>query len=173
VHGIPSAKEKLKEGDIISLDGGVIYDDLYTDACVSVGVGKISEEAQLFLTRSSEILEAVIKEKVKAGVKVGDISSFIQQGLEKHGYSAVKVLTGHGLGDNLHQFPDVPNVGKAGMGPVLPAGTMIAIEPIAVMGKPDVYTSTDQWTVLTKDSSLACHFEHSVLVLDGGYEIIA
>jgi methionyl aminopeptidase len=104
---------------------------------------------------------------------VGDISSFIEHGLRKHGYSAVRVLTGHGLGDNLHQFPDVPNVGKAGTGPMLPANTMIAIEPIAVMGSPEVFTDVDQWTVLTKDSSLACHFEHSVLILEGGCEIIA
>lgn len=173
VHGIPSAKDKLKEGDIISLDGGVIYDGLYTDACVSVGVGPIAKDAETFLTVTSALLEDVIREKVKAGVRVGDISSFIEQGLRAHGYSAVKVLTGHGLGDNLHQYPDVPNVGKAGTGPMLPANTMIAIEPIAVMGSPDVYTALDQWTVLTKDSSLACHFEHSVLILEGGCEVIA
>ncbi len=173
VHGIPSKKEKIKEGDIISLDGGVIYDGLYTDSCVTVGVGQISPDIQKFLTHTSQVLEDVIIEMVRPGVQIGDISSYIEQHLKNGGYTAVRALTGHGLGDNLHQFPDVPNVGKAGTGPVLPVGTMIAIEPIAVMGNPDVYTANDGWTVLTKDKSLACHFEHSVFITESGFEIIA
>ncbi len=173
VHGIPSKKEKIKEGDIISLDGGVIFGGLYTDSCVTVAVGQIDPNVQAFLTHTSQVLEDVITEVVRPGVQVGDISSYIEKNLKKGGYAAVRALTGHGLGDNLHQFPDVPNVGKAGTGPVLPVGTMIAIEPIAVMGNPEVYTANDGWTVLTKDRSLACHFEHSVLIPEDGYEIIA
>lgn len=173
VHGIPGEDKVLKEGDIISLDGGVIYDDLYTDACVSVGVGHIAPNVRQFLTQTSDTLENVIIEIVRAGVKVGDISSYIERSLKKHGYSAVRTLTGHGLGTTLHQFPDVPNVGKAGTGPVLPVGTMIAIEPIATMGSPEVYTADDQWTVITKDGSLACHFEHSILLTESGPEVIA
>ena len=173
VHGIPSAGPLLKAGDIISLDCGVIVDGLYTDACVSVGVGEIDPKAQAFLDHVSGVLESVIATKVKPGAKVGDISSYIEKELRRGGYRAVRSLTGHGLGDNLHQFPDVPNVGKAGTGPVLPVGTMIAIEPIATMGMPEVYTAIDNWTVLTKDTSLACHFEHSVLITESGYEIIA
>ena len=173
VHGIPSAAEVLKEGDIISLDGGVILNGLYTDACVTVGVGAISNDAQTFLTHVSQTLEDVVAEVVKAGAQVGDISSFIEQRLRKGGYKAVRVLTGHGLGDTLHQFPDVPNVGKAGTGPKLPVGTMIAIEPIAVIGEAEVMTGPDQWTIFTKDKSLACHFEHSVLITEGGCEVIA
>jgi methionyl aminopeptidase len=173
VHGIPSKKQILKDGDIISLDCGVIVDGLYTDACTSVPVGNIDIRARKFLDTVSETLEAVISEVVKGGAHVGDISSFIEKRLVKAGYSPVRALTGHGLGDTLHQFPDVPNVGKAGTGPVLPVGTMIAIEPIATIGKPDVYTATDQWTILTKDGSLACHFEHSVLITEDGCEVIA
>lgn len=173
VHGIPSAGPLLKSGDIISLDCGVIVDGLYTDACVSVGVGEIDPKAQAFLDHVSGVLESVIATKVQPGAKVGDISSYIEKELRRGGYRAVRSLTGHGLGDNLHQFPDVPNVGKAGTGPVLPVGTMIAIEPIATMGMPEVYTAIDNWTVLTKDKSLACHFEHSVLITESGYEIIA
>ncbi len=173
VHGIPRDDKVLKEGDIISLDGGVIVDDLYTDACITVGVGRIKPSTQKFLTHVSQTLEDVIANVVKAGVQVGDISSYIEQHLKKAGYSAVRTLTGHGLGTTLHQFPDVPNVGKAGTGPVLPVGTMIAIEPIAAMGSPDVFTAEDQWTVITKDRSLSCHFEHSVLITEGGCEVVA
>ncbi len=173
VHGIPSDKQILQEGDVVSLDCGVIYDDLYTDACVTVGVGSISPGIKKFLKTVSDTLEEAISEIVQGGMQVGDLSSFIEKKLQKGGYGVVRALTGHGLGETLHQFPDVPNVGKAGTGPILPVGTMIAIEPIATMGSPEVYTSTDQWTVLTKDGSLACHFEHSVLLTEDGYEIIA
>lgn len=173
VHGIPSDKQILQEGDIVSLDCGVIYDGLYTDACVTVGVGSISPNIKKFLTTVSNTLEEAIIDVVQGGMQVGDLSSFIEKKLQKGGYGVVRALTGHGLGETLHQFPDVPNVGKAGTGPILPVGTMIAIEPIATMGSPEVYTSTDQWTVLTKDGSLACHFEHSVLLTADGYEIIA
>lgn len=173
VHGIPRDDKVLKEGDIISLDGGVIVDDLYTDACVTVGVGRIAPNVRNFLDHVSQTLEDVIRDIVKAGVKVGDISSYIETHLKKGGYAAVRTLTGHGLGTTLHQFPDVPNVGKAGTGPVLPVGTMIAIEPIAVMGSADVFTAEDNWTVVTKDKRWACHFEHSVLITEGGCEVVA
>jgi methionyl aminopeptidase len=171
VHGMPNHR-KLKNGDIISLDCGVIYDDLYTDACITVGVGNIVPEVQAFLDTTQQSLEDVIDEVVCAGAHVGDIGAFIQQRLQSHGYEPVPVLTGHGLGSTLHQFPDVPNLGKKGRGPVLPVGTMIAIEPIAVMGNPDVYTAADGWTVVTKDGSLACHFEHSLLITEDGCEIL-
>ena len=173
VHGIPKAGVILEEGDIVSLDCGVIYDSLYTDACVTVPVGTISPKAQKFLETVSKILEDVLDEVVKADVRVGDISSFIEKNLRRHGYKPVVSLTGHGVGYSLHQFPDVPNVGESGMGPKLPAGTVIAIEPIAVVGDPEVYTDIDGWTVKTRDQSLACHFEHSVLIKEGGCEVIA
>jgi len=172
VHGIPS-KKILKEGDIVSLDCGVLFDDLYTDACVTVGVGEIAKDTEKFLRIVSDTLEEVLLQVVRAGAHVGDVSSFIEKHLKKAGYSPVPSLTGHGLGVDLHQFPDVPNVGKASKGPVLPAGTMIAIEPIAAMGSGEVFTESDQWTIRTKDQSLACHFEHSVLITEQGCEVLA
>lgn len=173
VHGIPSKRDILKDGDIISLDGGVILDGLYTDSCVSVPVGTVEKKTLDFMAYVSDTLEAVIREVVRPGARIGDISSFIEKRLRAGGYRAVRELTGHGLGDTLHQFPDVPNVGRAGTGPVLPVGTMIAIEPIAVMGSEAVFTADDGWTVLTKDESLACHFEHSILITEAGYEVVA
>ena len=173
VHGLPRADKVLTAGDIISLDCGVIYEDLYTDACVTVPVGTVAPATRKFLSHVSQTLEDVIAEIVKAGVHVGDISSFIEKRLQKGGYQAVRTLTGHGLGTTLHQFPDVPNVGKAGTGPLLPVGTMIAIEPIATMGAAEVFTADDGWTVITVDNSLAAHFEHSVLITEAGPEVIA
>lgn len=173
VHGIPSAKSVLKDGDIVSLDCGVIYGDLYTDACITVPVGAVEKSVLDFLSTVSSSLEDVVAHIVKAGVRIGDISSFIEKRIRGGGYSPVRVLTGHGLGDTLHQFPDVPNVGKTGTGPVLPVGTMIAIEPIAVMGGDQVFTAPDNWTVVSRDASMACHYEHSVLITEDGCEVIA
>ncbi len=173
VHGIPRADCVFKDGDIVSLDGGVIVDGLYTDACVSVPAGSVNSATLRFLADTSEVLETVIRSVVRAGARVGDISHAIESGLNKGGYGIVRTLTGHGLGTKLHQFPDVPNVGKKGTGPILPVGTMIAIEPIATMGRAEVYTAADQWTMLTVDKSMACHFEHSVLITEDGVEVIA
>ena len=171
VHGIPG-KRVLKDGDIIALDGGVIYGELYTDACVSVPVGRIPDDVREFMRVSEEALERACG-IVAPGVRIGDISATIQKHVEGHGYSCVHGLTGHGLGDTLHQFPDVPNTGKAGRGPVLPPWTIIAIEPITAMGKPEMQDAGDGWTIVTSDSSLSGHFEHTVLVTDVGHEILA
>ncbi len=172
VHGIPGPRI-LVEGDIISLDGGVIFDGLYTDACISVGVGRIDPKVQAFMDTTEQTLEDVVRTMVKAGIPVGTISSFIQRSLESHGYSVIKELTGHGLGTHLHQFPDVPNFGIEGKGPVLPAYTLIAIEPIAGMGGSRISTDEDHWTIRTRDGSLACHFEHTVLITPEGCEVMA
>ncbi len=172
VHGIPGPLV-VKEGDIVSLDGGVVYDKLYTDACVTVAAGHIDAHKQTFLDVVSAALEDVIKQVVKPGARVGDISSFVQRRIEAAGYTVVSQLTGHGLGSSLHQFPDVPNWGTAGEGPVLPKNTLIAIEPIACLGSPHIITDDDQWTIRTADGSWACHFEHSVLLTEEGCEIIA
>ena len=171
VHGIPGP-QKLKEGDIVSLDGGVVFGKLYTDACLTVPVGRVSEDVLKFLRVSEEALENVCT-IVAPGVKVGDISSMIQKYVEGHGYSCVNGLTGHGLGTTLHQFPDVPNTGKAGTGPKLPVHTIIAIEPITSMGQPEIREDGDGWTIATKDGSLSAHYEHTILVTQEGYEILA
>ncbi len=171
VHGIPGARI-LQEGDIISLDCGVIYDKLYTDACVTVPVGEIAGPTQRFLEMSQQALEHACA-IVAPGLRIGDLSSTIQTFVEEHGYSCVNGLTGHGLGSTLHQFPDVPNTGKRGSGPALPVSTIIAIEPITAIGRPEIHEEDDGWTIRTADGSLSAHFEHTVLVTPTGVEILA
>lgn len=171
VHGLPGSRV-LQEGDIVSLDSGVMMSGLYTDACISVGVGKIDPKVSRFLQTTAETLEAACA-IVKPGVRVGDVSSLIQERIEGAGYRCVNGLTGHGLGKTLHQFPDIPNVGKAGTGPTFPAWTMVAIEPIITMGDPRITDHDDGWTIAIADSSLAAHFEHTILLTEDGHEILA
>lgn len=171
VHGIPG-KRALKEGDIVSLDCGVLVDGLYTDACITVGVGSISAEAQKLLYVTKQALDDVVA-IIKAGIRVGDISSSIQQTVEKGGFHAVKSLTGHGLGRTLHQTPDIPNIGRKGTGPVIPAHTVIAVEPIVSAGSDEVATTEDGWTLITEDRSLSAHFEHTLLITEEGCEVLA
>ena len=170
VHGLPSIRA-LKDGDIIAIDSGVIVDDLYTDACVSVAVGTISEGAKHLLHATEEALSAGIR-KVRAGAHTGDISSAIHDSLLLHGFDAIRALTGHGLGTTLHQFPDIPNFGHAGKGPILPAGTIIAIEPISTTGSTEIREDEDGWTLRTEDGALSAHFEHTVLITEEGCEIL-
>lgn len=171
VHGIPS-KRVLNNGDIVSLDCGVLLNGLNTDACITVGVGTIPSRTQLFLDTSKAALEAACA-IVKPGTKIGDISSTVQGVVEGAGYRCVNSLTGHGLGYTLHQFPDIPNTGEKGTGPVLPAWTLIAIEPITSMGGPSIREKDDNWTIITADGSLSAHFEHTLLTTETGCEIIA
>jgi methionyl aminopeptidase len=171
VHGIPGDRV-LKAGDIIALDGGVLFGGLNTDACLSVAVGEIPPEVRTFLNVSEQSLKNAVR-KVRSGIRVGDISSEIQKTVEGGGYHCVKGLTGHGLGTHLHQFPDISNTGKAGVGAVIPAYTLIAIEPITAMGAAEIREKGDGWTICTADGSLSGHFEHTILVLPDGNEIIA
>ena len=171
VHGIPDDRD-LKEGDIISIDCGVLMHGLYTDACFTAPVGSISEEAQHLLSVTESALNEVEK-MLKAGVYVGDISSTVQQYAESHGCTIVRSLTGHGLGKDLHQFPDIPNFGEAGKGPEIPAGTILAIEPIIALGDYHVVQAADGWTLSMKDGGLAAHFEHTFAVQPDGCEVIA
>ncbi len=171
VHGIPGHRV-LDEGDIIALDCGVLLDGLNTDACITVPVGSIGEDVKAFLRASSEALEIACA-LVAPGRRIGDLSHAVQKHVERSGYSCVHGLTGHGLGTNLHQYPDIPNVGKAGTGPSLPVHTLIAIEPITAMGRGAMRDGDDGWTISTADGSLSAHFEHTVLVTEEGYEIIA
>lgn len=171
VHGIPGIRE-LKDGDIVSLDCGVRYDDLVTDACVTVPVGSVSADAKKLLTVTEEALKRAVS-VVRAGCRVGDISHAVQSYVEGQGLFILTALTGHGLGHSVHEFPDIPNHGKPGTGPVLPAGTVIAIEPITSLGTPSIREKEDGWTIVTKDGSLSAHFEHTLLVLEDRCEIIA
>lgn len=171
VHGIPG-KRVLKEGDVVSLDCGVLLDGLYTDACVTVGVGSISAQAQKLLYVTKQALDDVVA-IIKAGIRVGDISSSIQHTVEKGGCHPIKSLTGHGLGRTLHQFPDIPNIGRKGTGPIIPANTIIAVEPIVSVGSDEVATTEDGWTLVTSDHSISAHFEHTLLITEEGCEVLA
>jgi methionyl aminopeptidase len=171
VHAIPGDRV-LEDGDIISLDCGVTYGGMVTDACITVPVGTITPEERQFLSVTKDTLDRVLREVVRAGVRTGTISSFIEKSLRSAGYAPVKGLTGHGLGYHLHQFPDIPNIGKSNTGPALPAHTIVAIEPIASMGSDDFVQDEDRWTLRTDDGSLACHFEHTVIITNEGCEII-
>jgi methionyl aminopeptidase len=171
VHGMPG-KKALKEGDIISLDCGVRLRGLNTDACITVGVGPISKEAQHLLDVSKAALDRAV-EVIKPGARVGDVSSAIQKVVEKGKCTVIRPLTGHGLGKNLHEFPDIPNYGRAGTGPTFPAWTVIAVEPIVSLGSNDIVEAGDGWTLLTEDNSLSCHFEHTILLTDEGCEVLA
>jgi len=170
VHGIPSAEE-LQEGDIISIDCGVVLDGLNTDACITVPVGAISPQKQSLMQTTIEALEQAVQ-VVKAGAHVGDISATVERVARARGFSPVRALTGHGLGTILHQYPDIPNVGTAKTGPVLPAMTLIAIEPIISAGSDAILEGEDGWTIYVKDHALVAHFEHTVLVLEGGNEVL-
>ncbi|MDP7247575.1 MAG: type I methionyl aminopeptidase [Candidatus Peribacteraceae bacterium] len=171
VHGIPGERQ-LKEGDIISVDCGVIYDGLYTDACFTAAVGEISSDARKLMSVTKLCLEKVV-ELLREGVRVGDVSALVQETAEAEGFHPVKALTGHGLGKNLHQFPDIPNLGDAGTGPKIPAGTLLAIEPIISAGSDSVEAGDDAWTLSTTDKALCAHFEHTLLIETDGCEIIA
>lgn len=171
VHGIPGPRV-LEDGDLVSLDGGVILDELYTDAAVTVGVGRMNDEASHLLEVTNDCLREAVK-AVRPGARIGDISAIIQEVAEAGGCTPARSLTGHGLGTNLHQFPDVPNVGVRGKGPALPAHTLIAIEPIITTGRGTIQTDDDGWTIRTTDRHLCAHAEHSVLVTEGGCEILA
>ena len=170
VHGIPGDRI-VADGDIVSLDCGVIFADLFTDACVSVLVGKVDPKVKKLASVTERALEAACV-MVRPGIKIGDLSACIQKTVEEEGFCCMQGLTGHGLGTNLHQFPDIPNLGEEGTGPKLPPFTLIAIEPITSIGTRQIRQLDDGWTIVTADSSFSAHFEHTVLVLPEGREII-
>ncbi|MBT3293547.1 type I methionyl aminopeptidase [Candidatus Peregrinibacteria bacterium] len=171
VHGIPSERE-LIDGDIISLDCGVLLDGIYTDACRTYPVGTISSDADKLLKATEGSLKNVLN-IVRANVLTGDLSASIQQYAEERGFKPVRSLTGHGLGDNLHQPPDIPNIGTKGTGVPIPNGALIAIEPIISAGSDIVKESSDGWTLVIKNLALSAHFEHSLLVHEDGCEVVA
>lgn len=171
VHAIPRSYN-LQDGDIVSLDCGVLIEGLYTDACITVGVGTVQEQDKRLMKASKTALEQVLP-LIKAGVPVGTLSAAIQAHVEAAGFTVIRSLTGHGLGDDLHGEPSIPNFGKAGTGPSLLANSVIAIEPIVCVGKSQIITAPNGWSIMMKDGKNSAHFEHSVIVLEGGYEVIA
>jgi len=171
VHGMPSERE-LKEGDIISLDFGILNDGYYGDAAVTVPVGDITPEAKRLLKVTEEALYKGITE-VKAGNRIGDISAAIQGHVEAAGYSVVRDLVGHGIGKSLHEDPQVPNYGSGGRGIELKPGMVFAIEPMVNEGTYRVEILRDGWTVVTADGKLSAHFEHSVAITENGPVILS
>jgi methionyl aminopeptidase len=166
VHGIPSKKRKLKAGDIVSIDSGTIFEGMVADSALTAGVGEISPEAQQLLDVTEGALQAGI-EKMCVGNRTGDISAAIQNYVESRGYYLTREYTGHGVGRQMHEGPQVPNYGKAGTGMPLKAGMTIAIEPMVLVGTAETRVLPDQWTVVSADGSLTAHFEHSIAVTEG------
>ena len=171
VHGIPSPSRRLEEGDIVSLDFGVLKDGYYGDAALTVPVGDVSDEAQRLLRIARESLYNGI-DQAKEGAHLGDISHAIQQHAEGAGYFVVRAFVGHGIGAHLHEAPQVPNFGPPGQGPTLRPGMVLAIEPMVNAGTHDVRTLDDKWTVVTADRSLSAHFEHTIAITNNGTEIL-
>ena len=163
IHGIPSGRRTLNEGDIISLDVGVSLDGYYGDSAVTLPVGRISEDAAKLLRVTEESLYKAI-ERARPGARVSDISHAVQQHVEAHGFSVVREFVGHGIGQRMHEEPQVPNYGEPGRGPRLAEGMVLAIEPMVNAGKAAVKVLSDGWTAVTKDSSLSAHFEHTVAI---------
>ena len=166
VHGIPSKHRKLKIGDIISVDCGTVLDGYVADSAFTAGVGEIASEAQELLDVTKDALHAAI-DKMRVGNRTGDVSAAIQNYVEGHGFHLTREYTGHGVGRQMHEGPQVPNYGRAGTGMPLKAGMTIAIEPMVLIGTAATKVLPDQWTVVSADGSLTAHFEHSVAVTEG------
>jgi methionyl aminopeptidase len=171
VHGIPSPKRVIKEGDIVSVDIGVVYKGFIGDAAKTYAVGKIKQEAMRLLTVTEEALYKGIKE-VTTNKRVSDISHAIQSHVESKGYSVVKAFVGHGVGRDLHEEPQIPNYGVPNKGPRLKKGMVLAIEPMVNIGSHEVRILEDGWTAITGDGTLSAHFEHTVLVTEGEPEVL-
>ncbi|MCX5678305.1 MAG: type I methionyl aminopeptidase [Candidatus Omnitrophica bacterium] len=170
VHGIPSGR-MLEEGDIVSIDIGVKFKEYYADAAITVGVGRISEAAEKLISVTKESLSRGIGNAI-AGSRLGDVSASIQEYVERHGFSVVRDLVGHGIGSALWEDPQVPNYGRPGTGPRLQAGMALAIEPMVNAGTYEVETLEDGWAVVTCDRKLSAHFEHTIVIREGEAEIL-
>jgi methionyl aminopeptidase len=171
-HAIPN-KTPLKNGDIVNFDFGVRYKKMITDAGVTIAIGgKPLNDDDARLLNGTQLARDTAIEHLKAGVRVGDISAIIETILKNHKLGIVKELVGHGVGHQLHEDPEIPNYGKAGTGPILQAGMTVAIEPITTLGSPDIYIEKDGWTIKTWDGTRSAQFEHTVLILENGSEIL-
>ncbi len=171
VHGIPTKKRILQEGDIVSLDAGLIYKGYHSDAARTHGVGQISPEAQKLIDVTRESFFAGIK-MAKAGNRLYDISNAIDAYVKPYGFGIVRDLVGHGIGTHLHEDPQIPNFAQKRRGIRLQAGMTLAVEPMINLGRPDVEWLNDNWTVVTEDGSLSAHYENTILITDGEPEIL-
>jgi methionyl aminopeptidase len=171
VHGIPSKKRVLVEGDIVSVDIGVKFEGYHTDSATTVPVGEISSESQRLLDATREALDAGV-DAARSGNHLGDIGAAVQTVVEKAGFSVVRDLVGHGIGTGFHEEPQVPNYGKPKRGLRLVPGLTIAIEPMVNIGKSGIRTMPDRWTVVTIDGSRSAHFEHTVAITENGPRVL-
>ncbi len=170
VHGIPGNR-KLKNGDIVTLDIGACYKGYHGDSAWTYKVGNVSKEVDELLKHTEEALFEGLKE-VKPGNRIGDIGYAISQYAKKYNLGVVKELVGHGIGNHVHEDPDVPNYGKKGTGPILKEGMCIAVEPMLNMGTAEIYMLDDDWTIITADGLPSAHYEHTVAVTKDGYTIL-
>ena len=171
VHGIPSKKRILQDGDIVSVDIGANYKGYHGDSAWTYACGEISDKAKRLMQGTKKSLFAGL-EFAKAGNRLSDISHEIQKTAEGLGFSVVREFVGHGVGKNLHEDPQIPNYGPAGRGVLLKKGMTLAIEPMINFGNKEVKVLSDGWTTVTRDKSLSAHFEHSILITETGYEIL-
>jgi methionyl aminopeptidase len=171
VHGVPGTRV-IREGDIVGLDVGVVKDGYHGDAALTFAMGEVAPETQRLLEITEECLMRGI-EAFRPGNRLGDVGHAVQTLAEGQGYGVIRTLVGHGIGEKLHEDPQVPNYGRAGTGLKLRAGMVCAIEPMITMGGWEVETLSDQWTIVTKDKSLAAHFEHTVALTESGPEILS
>jgi methionyl aminopeptidase len=171
VHGIPSAKRVLKEGDIVSVDFGAVVDGYFGDAAITVPVGSIDADAARLLAVTEKSLLAGIA-AVRAGATLGDVGAAVQDVVEAEGFSVVRDFVGHGIGVHMHEDPQVPNFGERGRGMKLKTGMVIAIEPMVNAGKADVKVLSDGWTAVAADGSMSAHFEHTVAVTATGARVL-
>jgi methionyl aminopeptidase len=166
IHGIPSGRRLLQEGDVISIDVGVLLHGYFGDSAITLPVGPVSEEAATLLRVTEEALYKAI-EHMRPGKRISDIGHAVQQHVEAYGFSVVREFVGHGIGQAMHEEPQVPNYGEPGRGPRLAEGMVLAIEPMVNAGKPAVKVLADGWTAVTRDGRLSAHFEHTVAVTAG------
>jgi methionyl aminopeptidase len=171
VHGIPSSR-RLRDGDIISLDFGVLYEGYYGDAAVTYPVGEITATAKKLIKTAEDSFYKSM-EQMKPGKRISDISFAVQSHVESQGFSVIRAFVGHGIGLSLHEDPQVPNFGPSGRGPKLKSGMVLAIEPMIAVGDWDVEILDDNWTAITRDRSLSAHYEHTVAITQKGPEILS
>ena len=168
VHGMPSAKRKLKAGDIVSIDTGVLLNGYYGDSAVTVAVGEVNASVKRLLKVTEESLELAI-ERIRAGNRLFDVCGAVEKFVESNGFSIVREFVGHGIGTSLHEEPQIPNyVDRRGENPRLKPGMVLAVEPMVNAGKPDTKVLGDQWTAVAKDGSYSAHFEHMIAVTENG-----
>jgi len=172
VHGIPSEKRIVREGDIVSLDLGAVCEGFYGDAALTAAAGNISGQARRLMEVTELSLARALAE-IKPGARIGDVSNAVERCAAENGMSVVREFTGHGIGRKLHEEPSIPNFGRRGAGTVLKAGMTLAVEPMLCFGRPEILIKNDGWTAVSADGSLAAHYEHTVAVTEDGFEILS